>query len=108
MKKIAIFSIFSLILSFSVLIFPNTTYAKLDNYVVTIKESVVGAVAGAEHKFNTGTGKFEMEYASIGDDGKILKQVANKPVYTATLVKYAELICAKPYAQGALFGINEA
>ena len=43
-----------------------------------------------------------------GDDGKILRQVPGKPVYTATLVKYAELMCARPYAQGALMGINEA
>ncbi|MBP5686562.1 MAG: phage major capsid protein [Clostridia bacterium] len=43
-----------------------------------------------------------------GDDGKVLRQVAGKPVYTATLVKYAELVCSRPYGQGALFGITEA
>ena len=43
-----------------------------------------------------------------GDDGKVLRQVAGKPVYTATLVKYAELMCARPYAQGILTGITEA
>ncbi len=43
-----------------------------------------------------------------GDDGKVLKQIAGKPVYSATLVKYAELICARPYAQGKLSGITEA
>lgn len=32
-----------------------------------------------------------------GEDGKVLKQVAGKPVYTATLVKYAELLCYRPY-----------
>lgn len=42
-----------------------------------------------------------------GDDGKILRQVAGKPVYTATLVKYAELICDRPYAQGRIAGITE-
>ena len=31
-----------------------------------------------------------------GEDGKVLKQVAGKPVYTATLVKYAELLCYRP------------
>ena len=41
------------------------------------------------------------------DDGKVLKQVPGKPVYTATLVKYAELICSRPCGQAALFGINE-
>ena len=40
------------------------------------------------------------------EDGKILKQIAGKPVYTATLVKYAELICEHPGAQGVLRGIH--
>lgn len=43
-----------------------------------------------------------------GEDGKILKQVAGKPVYTATLVKYAELMCERPCGQGMLTGITEA
>lgn len=43
-----------------------------------------------------------------GEDGKILKQVAGKPVYTATLVKYADLLCLKPVGQGMLTGIIEA
>lgn len=42
-----------------------------------------------------------------GEDGKVLKQVANKPVYTATLVKYAELICDKPGGQGVITSITE-
>lgn len=42
------------------------------------------------------------------DDGKILKQVAGKPVYTATLVKYAELLCDQPHGQAMLSGISEA
>ncbi len=43
-----------------------------------------------------------------GEDGKILKQVAGKPVYTATLVKYAELMCYRPCGQAMLTGITEA
>ena len=43
-----------------------------------------------------------------GEDGKVLKQVAGKPVYTATLVKYAELMCYHPGAQGMLAGITGA
>lgn len=43
-----------------------------------------------------------------GEDGKILKQIAGKPVYTATLVKYAELMCYRPCGQGVLTGITEA
>ncbi len=42
------------------------------------------------------------------DEGKILKQVAGKPVYSATLVKYAELICERPHGQGVIKGITEA
>ena len=42
------------------------------------------------------------------EDGKILKQVPGKPVYTATLVKYAELMCERPNGQGMLSGITEA
>lgn len=41
-----------------------------------------------------------------GEDGKILRQVAGKPVYTATLVKYADLICARPIGQGMISGIK--
>ena len=43
-----------------------------------------------------------------GEDGKILKQNAGKPTYSATLVKYADLICAKPCGQAMLSGITEA
>ncbi len=42
-----------------------------------------------------------------GEDGKILKQIPGKPVYTATLVKYAELICNQPNGQGVITGIIE-
>jgi len=42
-----------------------------------------------------------------GEDGKILKQVPGKPVYTATLVKYAELVCERPNAQGVFMEIEE-
>lgn len=41
------------------------------------------------------------------EDGRVLKQVADKPVYKATLVKYAELMCSRPFAQGMLKGITE-
>lgn len=41
------------------------------------------------------------------DDGRVLKQVPGKPTYMATLVKYAELMCFKPSAQGLITGISE-
>ena len=40
------------------------------------------------------------------EDGSILKQKENYAIFTATLVKYADLICAKPNGQGMLKGIN--
>lgn len=43
-----------------------------------------------------------------GEDGKVIKQQAGRPVYTATLVKYADLMCAKPCGQAMLSGIIEA
>lgn len=43
-----------------------------------------------------------------GEDGRILRQLDNKPVYRATLVKYAELLCSRPWAQSAISGIEEA
>lgn len=36
------------------------------------------------------------------EGGKVLKQVAGKAAYTATLVKYAELICKRPCGQGMI------
>ena len=41
------------------------------------------------------------------DDGRIIKQQANKPIYNATLVKYADLICDKPSGQAKIIGITE-
>jgi len=43
-----------------------------------------------------------------GNDGKIIKQKEGYPVYTATLVKYAELLCNRPNAQAKLTGITGA
>lgn len=43
-----------------------------------------------------------------GEEGKVLRQVAGKPVYTATLVKYADLLCSRPIGQGVITGITEA
>lgn len=36
------------------------------------------------------------------EDGKILKQIAGKAAYSATLVKYAELVCTRPCAQSMI------
>ena len=37
--------------------------------------------------------------------GRILKQNPNYPTYSATLVKYAELLCEKPNGQGKISSI---
>ncbi len=42
------------------------------------------------------------------EGGKILKQVPGKAVYSATLVKYADLVCYRPCGQAKLTGIPEA
>lgn len=39
------------------------------------------------------------------ESGRILKQNPNYPTYSATLVKYAELVCEKPAGQGKLSNI---
>lgn len=43
-----------------------------------------------------------------GDNGKVLKQDSSRPVYTATLVKYADMICDRPIGQAVISGITEA
>ena len=40
-----------------------------------------------------------------GEDGRIIKQKQGYPVYYATLVKYADLICDKPNGQGKICNI---
>ena len=42
------------------------------------------------------------------EDGKILKQVPGKASYSATLVKYAEIICRKPCGQAMLYNFDPA
>ncbi len=42
------------------------------------------------------------------ESGNVLKQVPGKAVWTATIVKYADLMCDKPQGQGMLSGITEA
>ena len=41
-----------------------------------------------------------------GEDGRILRQNPGYPTYSATLVKYAELICNKPCGQAKISGIK--
>ena len=43
-----------------------------------------------------------------GEDGRVIKQTQNKPTYTATLVKYADIICDQPSGQAMIEGIEES
>ncbi|MGI6701016.1 MAG: phage major capsid protein [Christensenellales bacterium] len=43
-----------------------------------------------------------------GEGGKIIRQKAGTPTYSATLVKYADLICDKPIGQAKISGITTA
>lgn len=43
-----------------------------------------------------------------GENGKILSQKAGTPTYSATLVKYADLLCEKPIGQAKIMGITAA
>ena len=42
------------------------------------------------------------------ENGKILRQTQGKPTYTATLVKYCDLVCDRPNGQARLTGITRA
>ena len=41
-----------------------------------------------------------------GEGGNILRQKPGYPAYTATLVKYADLICDQPNGQAKITGIS--
>lgn len=43
-----------------------------------------------------------------GEDGRVIKQNAGTPTYSATLVKYADLICDKPCGQAKINFIAES
>ncbi|MDR3217217.1 MAG: phage major capsid protein [Clostridiaceae bacterium] len=41
-----------------------------------------------------------------GESGNVLRQIPDKAVYTATLVKYADLLCERPMGQAKIHGIT--
>ena len=43
-----------------------------------------------------------------GEDGKVIKQIPGKPLYSATLVKYADLICNQISGQGVFTNVTES
>lgn len=66
--------------------------------------------AGTMYLLNTDEFTFhqmgDWEWMDVGG-GKILGQVPGYPIWTASLVKYAELICDHPGGQAVLTGITE-
>lgn len=67
--------------------------------------------AGTMYLLNTNDFKIHQlcDWEWLEDEsGHVLKQVPGKAVWTATLVKYAELMCDKPQGQAMLSGITEA
>ena len=47
------------------------------------------------------------DWSWIEDEaGRVIRQNAGYPTYSATLVKYGELICDKPYGQGKISNIS--
>lgn len=43
-----------------------------------------------------------------GEDGRVIKQIQGKPTFSATLVKYADIICDHPAGQAMIKGIKES
>ena len=43
-----------------------------------------------------------------GEDGRVIRQNQNRPTYSATLVKYADIICDKPSGQAKISNILES
>ena len=47
------------------------------------------------------------DWSWISDEaGRVIRQNPGFPTYSATLVKYAELICDKPFGQGKISNIT--
>lgn len=48
-----------------------------------------------------------MDWDWLSDDGAVLNRVANRPVWEATLARYADLGCSKPKGNFRMYGITE-
>ncbi|MDE6551010.1 MAG: phage major capsid protein [Clostridia bacterium] len=93
----------------------NIDYLNLDNGYKALSYNGVPVVAdkfvrdGVMYMLNTADFKLHQlcDWRWIeGDSGKVLHQVAGWSRYTATLVKYADLICDRPAGQVMLTGIT--
>ena len=95
----------------------NVDYMNLDGGFKAISYNGIPVVAdrfvedGTMYILNSGDFKLHQlcDWRWIeGENGKILMQKAGTPTYTATLVKYADMICDKPIGQAKISGITAA
>ena len=93
----------------------NIDYMNLDGGFKAISYNGIPFVAdrfienGAMYLLNSGDFKLHQlcDWRWIeGENGRILMQKAGTPTYTATLVKYADMICDKPIGQARISGIT--
>ena len=95
----------------------NIDYLNLDGGYKAISYNGIPVVAdrfvenGTMYLLNSGDFKLHQlcDWRWIeGENGRILMQKAGTPTYTATLVKYADMICDKPIGQAKISGITAA
>lgn len=93
----------------------NIDYMNLDGGFKAINYSGIPMVAdkfiksGEMYMLNTNDFKMHQlcDWRWLeGEGGKVIKQKSNSASYTATLVKYADIICSKPCGQAKLFNIK--
>lgn len=93
----------------------NLDYMNLDGGYKAVTFNGIPVVAdkfvedGTMYMLNTGDFKLHQlcDWRWLeGDGGRVIKQKAGSATYSATLVKYADLICDKPISQYRLSGIN--
>ncbi len=93
----------------------NLDYMNLDGGYKAVTFNGIPVVAdkfvedGTMYMLNTGDFKLHQlcDWRWLeGDGGRVIKQKAGSATYSATLVKYADLICDKPIGQYKLSGIN--
>ena len=93
----------------------NVDYMNLDGGYKAVTFNGIPVVAdkfvedGTMYMLNTGDFKLHQlcDWRWLeGDGGRVIKQKAGSATYSATLVKYADLICDKPIGQYKLSGIT--
>ena len=79
------------------------------NGIPVVYDRFVGA--GTMYLLNTSAFKLhqlcDWKYLET-ENGKILRQTQGKPTYSATLVKYCDLMCDRPNGQACITGITRS